>query len=160
MQLILAFIGKLKQNATTSLFQQYYARIEPIVKNIGISKVIIQEIAQSKHSDETLRSLEEGKKLLALVTTGVRLVICDEKGLNVDSRVFTQKLKNETNLATKAIIIAIGGDAGFSAEVKAAAHNAISFGKLTWPHQLARIMLVEQIYRAITIAMNHPYHRD
>lgn len=160
MQLTLFVVGKLKKNATTMLFEQYYNRIHNIAKNIGITNIILKEISESKQHDAALRCIEEGKKLLALVNDGTRLIICDELGINLNSKEFSAKLLKEISMATNNIIFAIGGAHGFSMAVKEAAHGSISFGKLTWPHQLARIMLVEQIYRAITITLNHPYHRD
>lgn len=160
MRLTLLVVGKLKKNATTMLFEQYYNRIHNIAKNIGITNVAVKEISESKENDASLRCIEEGKKLLALVNDGTRLIICDELGANLSSKEFSTQLQKEINIARHNIIFAIGGADGLSKEVKEAAHSSISFGKLTWPHQLARIMLAEQIYRAITIALNHPYHRD
>lgn len=160
MQVILFVVGKLKKDATTELFENYYNRIKNIASRVGITEIILKEIVESKEQTSNLRKISEGKQLLKLVNNDTQLIICDELGENLTSRYFAKKLQKVIHLAPKKIIFAIGGADGFSDEVKQTAQHTISFGKLTWAHQLARIMLTEQLYRAITIMLNHPYHRD
>lgn len=159
-QLTLFAVGKLKKNLTSQLFEHYHNKICSIASNVGITKVVLKEINESIKQTTLLRQIEEGKKLLELVNNDTILIICDELGDNLSSRNFAKKFQKEIDSHKKHIIFAIGGADGFSAEIKEKANYSISFGKFTWPHQLTRIMLAEQLYRAITIMLNHPYHRD
>lgn len=99
-------------------------------------------------------------KLLAAVPEGARIVALDEKGRSFDSRAFANNIKGAEQDGYRDMAFLIGGADGHGAEVIDAADLVISFGKQTWPHMLARVMLAEQLYRAGTILSGHPYHRD
>ena len=160
MQVTLFSVGKLKKNRTLELFEEYNKGLHGNLKLIGVHNYCIKEIPQSKESTAALRSEQEGKKLLSLVDNTTRLILLDERGENLTSREFASYLKKSIDDGVSNIIFSIGGTDGFCPQVRSRADKLISFGKLTWAHQLARIMLVEQLYRATTIILNHPYHRD
>ena len=86
------------------------------------------------------------------------LVALDERGRSIDSAAFAQYLGRFRDAATD-VIFAIGGADGLSPELRGKAKLVIAFGAATWPHQMVRVMLLEQIYRAATILAGHPYHR-
>lgn len=88
------------------------------------------------------------------------VIALDERGKQLDSRGFAAALGRFADDGRREIAVLIGGADGLDGETRAAADMAVSFGRLTWPHLLARVMLAEQLYRAHTILTGHPYHRD
>jgi 23S rRNA (pseudouridine1915-N3)-methyltransferase len=88
------------------------------------------------------------------------VVALDERGETLDSASFTGALKSWRDAGRPAVVLVIGGPDGLGTEVTERADLTLAFGGATWPHQLVRIMLLEQIYRAVTILAGHPYHRE
>ena len=86
-------------------------------------------------------------------------VALDSTGVTLTSEEFAARVSGWRDAGRASIFFIIGGPDGLSAETKRRADLVISFGKVTWPHQLVRIMLLEQLYRAVTILTGHPYHR-
>lgn len=101
----------------------------------------------------------ESAALLAAVPAGARLVVCDERGKNMTSQHFADKLENWQNDGVRDVAFLLGGADGHPDEVRQRADLLLGFGQLTWPHMLARAMLFEQLYRAQQIIAGHPYHR-
>lgn len=102
---------------------------------------------------------KEGAALLAAIPAGARVVVCDERGKNMGSEAFAAKLGQWRDDGAKDIVFILGGADGHTDELRKRADLLLSFGQLTWPHMLARVMLIEQIYRAQQILAGHPYHR-
>ncbi|WP_346913364.1 23S rRNA (pseudouridine(1915)-N(3))-methyltransferase RlmH [uncultured Roseibium sp.] len=92
--------------------------------------------------------------------SGAKLVVLDEHGKSLSSLHFSRKLEGWKDEGVQDVVFAIGGADGHGAELLARADLKIAFGTMTWPHQLVRILLSEQIYRALTIQAGHPYHRE
>jgi 23S rRNA (pseudouridine1915-N3)-methyltransferase len=88
------------------------------------------------------------------------LVALDEHGKAVDSRAFAEFLRKWRDGGTPEVVFAIGGADGHGAAILGRSDLELAFGAMTWPHQFARLMLAEQLYRAVTILTGHPYHRD
>lgn len=115
----------------------------------------------------TLKELEpkpatqerESAALLAALPEGARVVVCDERGKNLGSQPFADKISQWQDDGARDIAFLLGGADGHADEVRKRADLVLGFGQLTWPHMLARVMLVEQIYRAQQIIAGHPYHR-
>lgn len=159
MRIILFAVGKLKKNAISQIYMQYFERLSVCAKSLGIQHISNYEILESRASTANLRKSQEGKKLLEFMPKNGYLILCDEKGENLSSNAFATKLRSTLDEGLGDIIVAIGGADGFCDEIKQRANLTISFGAMTWPHQLVRILLSEQLYRAMTIMLNHPYHR-
>lgn len=138
MLITLLVVGKLKDTALKTLYDEYKKRLDWKIE---------------------LREVEE-KNLEDALPSSSFLIILDEKGDSLKSTEFANLL-NEVQLhhQGKATFI-IGGADGLTPAIKAKAHKSLSFGRLTWPHLLVRIMLMEQIYRAQQILKQHPYHRE
>lgn len=115
----------------------------------------------------TLKELEpkpatqarESAALLAALPEGARVVVCDERGKNLSSQQFADRLSGWQDDGVRDVAFLLGGADGHSDEIRKRADLILGFGQLTWPHMLARIMLLEQIYRAQQIIAGHPYHR-
>lgn len=102
----------------------------------------------------------EGKALLAAIPPKAFVVLLDERGKDLSSREFAGKLQTWIEEGPQDIVFLIGGADGHTDEVKARANFSLGLGKKTWPHKLARVMFLEQLYRAQQINAGHPYHRD
>ena len=105
------------------------------------------------------RRAEEARALLAAVPKGAWLAALDERGAALTSEQWAAEIGKARDGSIPAYAIVIGGPDGLDAGVRAAARSVISFGAMTWPHQLARVMAAEQLYRALSILAGHPYHR-
>ena len=102
---------------------------------------------------------EEAAVISALIPAGAVVAALDERGKPIDSAAFAKQLGRWRDESTANVVFVIGGADGLSPELRRKMKTVFAFGQATWPHQLVRIMLMEQIYRAATILAGHPYHR-
>lgn len=159
MRLIIATVGRLKDGPERALFERYRDRFEPLGKRLGLAPVAWHEIGESRAADTAKRREEEGAALLKLVRDAEFLIALDERGKHLTSEAFAKTLAKTRDGGTKAAGIIIGGPDGLSQAVRDAARLQVAFGAMTLPHQLVRVLLAEQLYRAATILSGHPYHR-
>lgn len=146
MKLKIAWIGKTKQPAITSLTDEYLKRISRYITVDGVSL----------RDEAALLDLcgRSGAKGGAKST----LVLMDSRGKEFSSEQFAKFLGDYQDRNPLPLVFAIGGADGFSDPVRAAAQHTISLGQITLAHELARVVLLEQVYRAFTILKGHPYH--
>lgn len=159
MRLVVIAIGRLKQGPERELSDRYRKRFDEIGRKLGFRGLEILEIPESRARDASARSAEEAAAILAAIPEKSVLVALDERGQNLDSTVFARHLGRWRDEAVANTIFVIGGADGLSPELRRKAKLAIAFGSATWPHQIVRVMLLEQLYRAATILAGHPYHR-
>jgi 23S rRNA (pseudouridine1915-N3)-methyltransferase len=160
MRLIVAAVGRLKAGAERELAERYRERAAKAGRGIGLRDVEIVEIRDSRAQDTAKRMLEESIALANIIPDGAVTVVLDERGDNLDSAAIAGQIKAWREAGRPAAVFIIGGADGLDREVKQRANVRLAFGTVTWPHQLARIMLLEQLYRAVTILSGHPYHRE
>jgi 23S rRNA (pseudouridine1915-N3)-methyltransferase len=158
MRLIVIAVGRLKQGPERELAERFRERFEDIGRKLGFRGLEIHEIAESRARDAATRMAEEAAAVSALLPEKYGLVALDERGKSIDSAAFAQHLGRFRDEA-KDILFVIGGADGLSPELRRKAQLVVAFGAATWPHQMVRVMLLEQIYRAATILAGHPYHR-
>ncbi len=144
-------VGKLKKGALFELAEDYKQRI-----NWTLS---ITEI-ESKQTQPKAVKAEETRKLNAHIKETAFVIVMDEKGNGLRSLDFAKTLEKLKDSGENHIQFIIGGADGLTDEIKGRANLLLSFGQQTWPHMLARAMLLEQIYRAQQILIKHPYHRE
>jgi len=159
MRLIIAAVGRLKDGPERALFERYRDRFEPLGKRLGIAPVTWQEIGESRAADTAKRREEEGAALLKLTREAEFIIALDERGKHLTSETFAKTLAKTRDGGAKAAGIIIGGPDGLSDAVRDAARLHVALGAMTLPHQLVRVVLAEQLYRAATILSGHPYHR-
>jgi len=159
MRLLIAAVGRLKDGPERILCERYVERANAAGRAVGLTPVEIREIAESAKRAPKDRIAEEAKGLSALAPAGARSIALDASGRNLTSEQFAEHLARlrAENLPTA--VFHIGGPDGLSREIRDKAQLVLAFGAATIPHQLARILLAEQLYRAITILSGHPYHR-
>lgn len=152
MKIRIICFGMLKKSPELQLIQEYLKRSR--------WKIEVKELpTRSDLSGDTLKSYE-ASQILVSIPDGVPLIVLDERGSNPTSREFAVIFRDLQNSGQSQAVICIGGADGLHQSVRTRANKIISFGKVTWPHMLARVMLVEQLYRAQQILIGHPYHRD
>ena len=105
------------------------------------------------------RKREEGDRLRQHLASGAALILLDERGKNISSEDFATRIAALRDGGRRAMTIAIGGPDGHDPSLRETAELVLSFGAQTWPHQMVRVMLGEQLYRVATILSGHPYHR-
>jgi 23S rRNA (pseudouridine1915-N3)-methyltransferase len=159
MRLVVIAIGRLKQGPERELADRYRGRFDDIGRRLGFRGLDVHEIPESRARDAEQRIREEATAILALVPEGAILVALDEKGKNIDSAAFAGHLGRWRDESVANTVFVVGGADGLSPELRRKAQLSVAFGAATWPHQIVRVMLLEQIYRAATILAGHPYHR-
>jgi 23S rRNA (pseudouridine1915-N3)-methyltransferase len=159
MRLVVIAIGRLKQGPERELSERYRERFDDIGRKLGFRGLEIREIPESRARDAATRIAEEAAAISAAIFEKSVLVALDERGENVDSASFARHLGRWRDEAVANTIFTIGGADGLSPELWRKAKLRLAFGSATWPHQMVRVMLLEQIYRAATILAGHPYHR-
>ena len=159
MRVVVIAIGRLKQGPERELAERYRERFDDIGRKLGFRRLEIHEIAESRARDTATRMAEEAAAISALMPEKYVLVALDERGENVDSTAFARHLGRWRDQSVANTIFTIGGADGLSPDLQRKAKLRIAFGSATWPHQMVRVMLLEQIYRAATILAGHPYHR-
>lgn len=159
MQITIAAVGRLKAGPERALFDRYLERAAQSGRSLGLT-VRLRELAESRAQRADERMAQEAAALLELVPDGARLLALDERGETMTSDAFATWFGRERGGGQREIVLAIGGADGHGAAVKSRADRLLAFGAMTWPHQLVRILLAEQLYRATTILSGHPYHRS
>src|ERR1700712_1024622 len=159
MRLLVVSIGRLQQGPERELAERYRERFDDIGRKLGCRGLEIQEIPESRARDAATRIAEEAEAILAAIPAKSVLVALDERGDNVDSAAFAGHLGRWRDESTANTIFMIGGADGLSPDLRRKSRLSMAFGSATWPHQMVRVMLLEQIYRAATILAGHPYHR-
>jgi len=159
MLITIAAVGKLKAGAERELFDRFFERAGAAGRRLGLT-FAVRELAESRAGSAPTRQGEEAAAILAMVAPGNALCALDEGGKSLASRAFADRIAGWRDGGTGGVIFAIGGADGHGKALITRANLSLAFGQMTWPHQLARVMLAEQLYRAVTILSGHPYHRD
>ncbi len=149
MRITVAAVGRARDGPLRSLFDDYAGRLP--------WDVVLREATGARGPG---RKRREAEKLRAALPDGAVAVVLDERGRSFDSRALAAWIGRRREEGRREIAFAIGGADGLDETIRAGADLVLSFGAMTWPHGLVRVMLMEQLYRAHTILAGHPYHRD
>lgn len=145
-------IGKTKSGPEQELFSQYQKRL--------VWPVTLVELELKKSiEDRNKRLAAEAELLTAQCPSHAVRIVLDERGDNPSSVEFSQWFQQFADQGRRDVAFFIGGPDGHDAKLRQSADKCMSFGKMTWPHLMVRVLLIEQIYRAQTILSGHPYHR-
>jgi len=159
MRILVAAVGRLKQGPERELAGAYRKRAETIGRTSGLREFEIVEIRESRAQDAERRRVEESIAIANIIPDGATVVILDERGESLDSGRLAVLLREWRTEDRPAVCFVIGGADGLAPTLRERATLRLAFGAATWPHQLVRIMLLEQLYRTGTILAGHPYHR-
>jgi 23S rRNA (pseudouridine1915-N3)-methyltransferase len=160
MRILIAAVGRLKQGPERELAAAYRKNAEKIGRAFGLRDIEIVEIRESRAQDAERRRHEESIAIANIIPERAVIAILDELGDNLESARLATLLAGWRAEDRPAACFIIGGADGLAASLRDRARFKFAFGAATWPHQLIRIMLLEQIYRAGTILAGHPYHRS
>ena len=155
MRIALFAIGRLGRAPEAALAKDYAQRAAAAGRSLGFTGVEMVEIEARKAGKAA-----EAEALLAQLGPGDHLIACDEHGAVRTSRDFASRLAELRDRGARRIVFAVGGADGLGEACLERADERLAFGPQTWPHALARAMLAEQVYRAVTILGGSPYHRD
>ncbi|MNJ84125.1 Ribosomal RNA large subunit methyltransferase H [compost metagenome] len=157
MQVTLLCIGKTGKKFLEEGEQEYLKRLRHY---ISFQLQIIPDIKQAKSLSEAQIKQKEGELILEKVGISDSLILLDERGKEFSSMAFSQYLQEQFNRGGKHLYFVIGGPYGFSDAVYQRANGKISLSQMTFSHQMIRLFFIEQVYRAMTILRNEPYHHQ
>jgi 23S rRNA (pseudouridine1915-N3)-methyltransferase len=159
MRILIAAVGRMKSGPDRDLAERYLKRAKQTGRSAGLMDFEIVEIRESRADNAERRMLEESIAIANVIPERAVTVVLDGRGENLSSDVFATHLRAWRADNRPATVFAIGGADGLAPGLRDKAELTVAFGGATWPHQLARVMLLEQLYRAATILSGHPYHR-
>ena len=154
MKISLIAVGKLKRGPERELVSDYIKRAARLGPSLGIREVKEIEIDAGGSQEQ------ECERILAKLPDGARVILLDETGKARTSTAFSEHLATLRDQGCSDLAFIIGGADGFTAAMKDAHKDKLSFGQLTWPHKLVRALAAEQLYRALSLMAGTPYHRE
>jgi len=159
MRLRIAAVGRLKVGPERELLERYIERVNAVGRGVNLAPLEIVEISESNARRAPDRIADEWIGLGKPTIAGARKIVLDVHGKSLSSEDFAKKLAAFRDSGCAAAMFLIGGADGLPEAARKGADLVMAFGAATFPHQLIRILVAEQIYRAITILSGHPYHR-
>jgi 23S rRNA (pseudouridine1915-N3)-methyltransferase len=159
MRLLIAAVGRLKAGPERELLDRYIERANAAGRAVSLAPLEVSEITESQERRPADRMADEARMLEAALPKGSKRILLDSGGKALGSEDFASRLAAMRDQGAQTVVFLIGGADGLDAKLKSEAELTISYGAATFPHQIVRILLAEQIYRAITILSGHPYHR-
>jgi 23S rRNA (pseudouridine1915-N3)-methyltransferase len=157
MQIKLIAIGKTDRKEYETIIADFQKRVGFYIK---FDFEIVPDVKNSKNLSEEQQKLQEGRLFLQKIQSQDVVVLLDEHGKTFSSVYFANYLQKKMNASTKQLIFLIGGPYGFSEEIYQRANEKISLSDMTFSHQMIRFIFIEQLYRAMTILRNEPYHHQ
>lgn len=148
-------VGRLRKGPELDLISDYIDRATKTGRALGIGPVRVVEVEDKTGSGMAA----EAALLRKVIPDGAVLATLDERGKLIDSPAFADRIARWRDDGQRELCFLIGGADGIAPDLRAEADFSLSFGKMVWPHMLARVMLAEQMYRATTILAGGPYHR-
>lgn len=156
MRFSIAAIGRLKAGPEQDLIQDYTKRISASGRALALGPLEIHEVDERKARDRNAQST----RLMERLPTGACVIALDERGKLMSSPDFAKLIERTRDGGADEMTFLIGGADGHTKAVRERSDHMLSFGQMVWPHMLARVMLTEQLYRAVSILAGSPYHRN
>lgn len=158
MKIEILVVGRLKDGPERELVSRYLTRARDMGRGLAVTGFDVVEFSESRAGRPQDRKSEEAQMIKQRLTDTVFIAL-DSKGRSIDSEALTKKIEVMRDTGTRSLSFVIGGADGFDPALVKEAQAVIAFGAVTLPHQLARIILAEQLYRSMTLMSGHPYHR-
>ena len=157
MKISLSAVGRLRNSPEKELIDDYLSRFSKLSKPFGLSLSSVIEVEDKKKGGGPM---SEAKLLMKNFHKNSKIIALDERGLALSSKEFTKYLSRWVDDGVGHCYLVIGGADGLDKSLLDKANLKISFGKMVWPHMLARVMIAEQLYRSATILAGSPYHKE
>ena len=155
MMITLIAIGRTDNKELQSLIEAYSKRLKHYVK---FELELLPDIKNSKNISDKEQKKKEGELIISSIKNTDTVILLDENGTSYNSIQFANYMQNHMNSGIKKLIFVVGGPYGFSPEIYSRAKGKLSLSKMTFSHQMVRLFITEQLYRAFTILRNEPYH--
>jgi len=157
MKITLILVGKTDKNYIIDGIAEYEKRLMHYCK---FEIKVIPDIKNTRAMTEDVQMQKEGEQIISLLRPSTETILLDERGKEYSSIEFARFIEKKGVVGQSDITFVVGGPYGFSQELKAVAKSMVSLSKLTFSHQLVRLLFVEQLYRAMTIIKGEPYHHE
>jgi 23S rRNA (pseudouridine1915-N3)-methyltransferase len=157
MKVALVLVGKTVNKHFVELIDEYAGRVKHY---IGFDIITIPELKNTKSLSADQQKQQEGELILKQMQAGDHVVLLDEHGKEFRSVEFSSYMEQKMQTVSKRLVFVIGGPYGFSQDVYGRANEKLSLSKMTFSHQMVRLIFVEQLYRAMTIMRGEPYHHE
>lgn len=157
MKITLIAVGKMAESRLRDLVEMYISRL---THYIPFEYLQIADLKGSRGISNQQQKQAEGKAILDSLKSSDYVILLDERGKQFTSRELSQMIQQKANTLTGRLVIVVGGPYGFSEDVYSRANGLMSLSKMTFPHEVARMLIVEQLYRAMSIQRGEPYHHD
>ncbi|MDR3500136.1 MAG: 23S rRNA (pseudouridine(1915)-N(3))-methyltransferase RlmH [Parvibaculum sp.] len=159
MRIEIRAVGRLRAGPEKTLLDDYLARAGAAGRSLGITSLTFAEVEEKRRLDGAALKTAEAALLKTSLPKGAYLVALDERGRAEPSEAFAARLGRWRDNGVGDLAFVIGGADGLAPSLREEADHLLAFGPMTWPHMLVRVMLAEQLYRAVSIMAGHPYHR-
>lgn len=159
MRIEICAVGRLRAGPEKTLIDDYMKRTEAAGRSLGITGLTLGEVEEKRRLEGAKLKTAEAALLKGAIPSGAYIVALDERGHMEGSQAFATRLGHWRDSGISDLAFVIGGADGLDPEFRDQANHRLAFGPMTWPHMLVRVLLSEQIYRAISILSGHPYHR-
>jgi 23S rRNA (pseudouridine1915-N3)-methyltransferase len=160
MRLSILSIGRLKAGPEQELCARYLDRLAKAGPAVGLEWTSSVDLPESRAGSAAERKRDEARRLLTALPERATLIALDERGRQLSTADLSGWIASRRDDGARDLAVIVGGPDGLDDEVCTRADLALAFGRLTWPHQLARVLLAEQLYRVATVLSGHPYHRE
>ena len=157
MKITLLVVGRTVDSNIIAGIKDYTQRVSHFAQ---FDMEVIPELKNARKLSEAQQKELEGELILKATQAGDRVVLLDEGGKEFRSTEFAAWIEHKQNISTKRLLFVVGGPYGFSQKVYDAAHEKLSLSKMTFSHQMIRLLFIEQLYRAYTIINHLPYHHE
>lgn len=160
MRLTILAIGRLKAGPEQELCARYLDRLAKAGPSVGLDYAGLSEGPESRGPTVAERKRDEAGRIVGALPERAALIALDERGRDLATADLSGRIARLRDEGRRDLAFVIGGPDGLDDSLRARADLVLSFGRLTWPHQLVRVMLAEQLYRVATVLSGHPYHRE
>ncbi|MDR1356482.1 MAG: 23S rRNA (pseudouridine(1915)-N(3))-methyltransferase RlmH [Tannerellaceae bacterium] len=157
MKIVLLMIGKTDSSAYTQAIEEYGKRIN---RYLPFEVSVVPDLRNTRNMPEAQQKEKEGELILKALQPGDACVLLDERGTTYSSEDFAAYIGGKMHTVRKRLVFVIGGPYGFSRQLYDAAPESLSLSRMTFSHQMIRLLFTEQLYRAMTIINNEPYHHS
>lgn len=157
MKIIFLVVGKTVDKQLVKLSEEYMARLKHY---LGVSMLVVPELKNAKNLSVLEQQEKEADLILKQIDNGDEVILLDEKGREYTSVEFAGFLEQKLLSSTKRMFFVVGGPYGFSERVYKRANGLLSLSKMTFSHQMVRVIFLEQLYRGMTIIKGEPYHHE
>ncbi|MBY0613342.1 MAG: 23S rRNA (pseudouridine(1915)-N(3))-methyltransferase RlmH [Beijerinckiaceae bacterium] len=159
MRIVIIAVGRLKSGPERSLLERYEERFASLARAIGVERLQTIELPESASRRPEDRMADEAKAIETALPDNAFILTLDERGKTMPSTGFAALIERERSNGRASLAVILGGPDGLDGGLRQRADLVLSFGAMTLPHQMVRVLLAEQLYRAGTILTGHPYHR-